>query len=102
MQAAGEELEQFLATATTLMITIEHRLVSLITKNWRGCPLTGIRTGVDLIAATKTRTGPAVQCAHDPDWYPTAERISDAEFESIPLRRHNWHGDWNYDIHATT
>ena len=76
----------------------EHRLFSFITMNWRGRPLTDIRTIVELIAATTTTTGLAVQCAYDPNWYPTGEKISDTDFESIHLHRHDWHGDWNYTI----
>jgi transposase len=80
---------------------IEHRLFSFISINWRGRPLTDIRTIVELIAATKTTTGLAVQCAYDPNWYPTGKKISDTDFNAIPLHRHNWHGDWNYDLTPT-
>jgi transposase len=79
---------------------IEHRLFSFISMNWRGRPLADIRTIVELIAATTTRTGLSVQCSYDPNWYPTGERISDTDHAAIPLRRHEWHGDWNYDISA--
>jgi transposase len=77
---------------------IEHRLFSFISINWRGRPLTDIRTIVELIGATTTTTGLTVQAAYDPNWYPTGERISDADFATIPLRPHDWHGEWNYDI----
>jgi hypothetical protein len=79
---------------------IEHRLFSFISLNWRGRPLTDIRTIVELIASTKTKTGLTVQCAYDPNWYPTGKRISDGDFAAIPLRRHKWHGEWNYSIAA--
>jgi hypothetical protein len=79
---------------------IEHRLFSFISMNWRGRPLTDIRTIVDLIAATKTKTGLAVQCAYDPNWYPTGKKISDRDYGAIPLRQHAWHGEWNYDLLA--
>jgi hypothetical protein len=81
---------------------IEHRLFSFISMNWRGRPLTDIRTIVELIAATKTKTGLAVQCAYDPNWYPTGKKISDRDFRSIPLTPHNWHGDWNYTLAAAS
>jgi hypothetical protein len=68
--------------------------------NWRGRSLTDIRTIVELIAATKTKTGLAVQCAYDPSWYPTGFRISDGDYATIPLRAHKWHGEWNYSITA--
>jgi hypothetical protein len=79
---------------------IEHRLFSFISMNWRGQSLTDIRTIVELIAATKTKTGLSVQCAYDSNWYPTGEKISNSDFESIPIRRHDWHDDWNYTITA--
>src|SRR5438067_1531915 len=75
---------------------IEHRLFSFISINWRGKPLTDIRTIVELIAATKTKTGLSVRCAYDPNWYPTGEKISDGDFKAIPLTPHDWHPDWNY------
>jgi transposase len=80
---------------------IEHRLFSFISINWRGRSLTDIRTIVELIAATKTKTGLSVQCAYDPNWYPTGEKINDADFNTIPLQPHDWHPDWNYTIAQT-
>src|SRR6266542_4475604 len=77
---------------------IEHRLFSFISINWRGRPLTDIRTIVELIAATKTKTGLTVQAAYDPNWYPTGQKISDADYAAISLAPHDWHGEWNYDI----
>jgi len=77
---------------------IEHRLFSFISMNWRGKSLTDIRTVVELIAATKTTTGLSVQCAYDANWYPTGEKISNTDFNSIPIQPHDWHGDWNYTI----
>ena len=79
---------------------IEHRLFSFITMNWRGRPLTDLRTIVELIAATTTNTGLTVQAAYDPNWYPTGVKISDAEFAAIPLDPHDFHGEWNYTINA--
>ena len=58
---------------------IEHRLFSFISMNWRGRPLTDMRTIVELIAATKTKTGLTVQGGYDPNWYPTGVKISDRD-----------------------
>ena len=77
---------------------IEHRLFSFISINWRGKPLTDIRTIVELIAATTTSTGLTVQCAYDPNWYATGQRIRPADHNTIPLTPHDWHGEWNYTI----
>ena len=53
--------------------------------NWRSRPLTDIRTIVELIGATKTTTGVTVQCAYDPNWYPTGEKITDRAYNTIPF-----------------
>ncbi len=55
-------------------------------------------TIVELIAATTTTTGLTVQAAHDPNWYPTGENVSDTDYATISLTPHDWHGEWNYDI----
>jgi hypothetical protein len=68
--------------------------------NWRGRPLTDIRTIVELISATTTRSGLTVQAAYDPSWYPTGGKISDNDFARIPLQPHSFHGEWNYVITA--
>jgi hypothetical protein len=81
---------------------IEHRLFSFISINWRGRSLTDIRTIVELIAATKTKTGLTVQCDYDPNWYPTGVKISDRDYAAIPLRPHDWHGEWNYRTQRLT
>ena len=103
-----------LATETGLTITvchyppgtskwnkIEHRMFSFITLNWRGRPLTSIRTIVELIAATTTKTGLTIQADHDPTEYPKGVKISESQLAAIPLTRHDWHGDWNYTIRPT-
>ena len=77
---------------------IEHRLFSHITMNWRGRPLTTYRTVVELIAATTTRTGLRVRAARDRGYYPTGIKITDRQLATVPLARHDWHGDWNYTI----
>ncbi len=80
---------------------IEHRLFSFISMNWRGKPLTDIRTIVELIAATTTTTGLTVQCAYDPGWYPTGVKITDAELAAVPLTPHEWHGEWHGEWNYT-
>ncbi len=53
--------------------------------NWRGRPLTDIRTIIELIASTTTTTGLTVQAAYDPNWYEKGIKITDAELASVPL-----------------
>jgi len=77
---------------------IEHRLFSFVTKNWRGRPLTSYRTVVELIGATKTKTGLKVFAEWDQGSYPTGVAITDAELQAVPLTPHKWHGEWNYTI----
>jgi transposase len=77
---------------------IEHRLFSFISMNWRGKPLRTYQTVVNLIAGTKTRTGLHVKCELDPHDYEKGRKVSDEEMETINLRPHRFHGEWNYTI----
>jgi hypothetical protein len=77
---------------------IEHRLFSFITQNWRGKPLISHQVIVQLIAATTTKTGLKVRCELDPNTYLAGIKVADAELASVNLRRHDFHGEWNYTI----
>jgi hypothetical protein len=77
---------------------IEHRLFSFITQNWRGRPLVSYQAIVQLIAATTTDAGLKVQCEIDPNAYPAGVKVTDAEMHAINIRRHEFHGEWNYTI----
>jgi hypothetical protein len=77
---------------------IEHRLFSFITMNWRGRPLVSHQAIVSLIAATTTRTGLIVKAALDTNHYETKLKVSDKELAEVRIRRHRFHGEWNYLI----
>ena len=78
---------------------IEHRLFSQITMNWRGRPLNTHQVIVDLISNPTTATGLTVRCVLDTDQYPTGLAYTAADIESLPLDRHEFHGEWNYTLH---
>ena len=80
---------------------IEHRLFSRITVNWRGRPLETYQTIVNLIANTTTTAGLTVRCELDPNLYPTKIKLTNQQKDSIPITRHEFHGDWNYTIRST-
>ena len=77
---------------------IEHRMFSFITKNWRGKPLTDRATIVNLIGSTKTEEGLKIRCELDTKHYPKGIKVSDAQLEKANLKKHKFHGDWNYTI----
>lgn len=77
---------------------IEHRLFCHISMNWRGRPLTNLKTIINLISSTKTRTGLRVYAMVDKNQYQTGIKISDEEMNQINLHRHQFHGEWNYTI----
>jgi transposase len=79
---------------------IEHRMFSFISMNWRGKPLTCLRTVIELISATETTTGLTIQAVYDQNWYPKGIQVSDAELAAVPLTPHAFHGEWNYTITA--
>lgn len=78
---------------------IEHRLFSFITMNWRGQPLVSHEVIVNLIAATKTRSGMTVRSEVDTNSYPKGIVVSDADLATIKIDTSAFHGEWNYAIH---
>jgi hypothetical protein len=71
--------------------------------NWRGRPLTSHEVIIGTIGAVTTKTGLKVQATLDTGTYPKGIKITDKDmkaFEARHLRRHQFHGDWNYSIIA--
>jgi len=77
---------------------IEHRLFCHITRNWRGRPLTSLQVIVNLIGSTMTEQGLKVQAHLDENQYKTGIKVTDQQFDTIAIRREQFHGDWNYQI----
>jgi hypothetical protein len=77
---------------------IEHRLFCHITQNWRGRPLTDHATIIDLIAATKTKTGLKVEAVLDTTVYEKGIKIRDVEMKSLNMRGDAFHPEWNYAV----
>ena len=53
--------------------------------------------------ATTNKSGLSVQAALDTNTYPKGIKISDKQmaiFDSAHLRRHDFQGEWNYDLSA--
>ena len=81
---------------------IEHRLFCHITQNWRGKPLRTFETIVDLIGNTRTTAGLRVKATLDEGTYPTGAKVTNAQMKALSLTRHDFHGDWNYELHPRT
>ncbi len=77
---------------------IEHRLFAWISQNWRGKPLVSYAVILQLIAATTTQAGLAVQCQLDTRSYPAGRKISDEEMATLSIQPDSFHGEWNYTI----
>ena len=77
-------------------------MFSFITKNWRGKPLTDRATIVNLIGSTKTKEGLKIRCEWDTKNYPKGIKVPDAQLEKVKLKKHKFHGDWNYTIYPST
>jgi hypothetical protein len=88
-----------LPPGTSKWNSIEHRLFSFISMNWRARPLVSYRVIVDLISATTTTTGLTVHCELDQSHYPKGIAVSDEQMASLDITRHDFHGEWNYTIH---
>jgi transposase len=77
---------------------IEHRMFCHITQNWRGRPLMSHDIIIELIANTTTRAGLKIRAELDTAPYPTGTKVSDEDLAAINLKRHKFHGDWNYAL----
>ena len=77
---------------------IEHRMFCHITENWRGRPLISRAVVVNLIGSTKTKAGLRIQAELDVNTYPTGIKVSDEELATVKIKKHSFHGEWNYTI----
>jgi len=81
---------------------IEHSLFCHITQNWRGRPLVSREVIVNLIAATTTSKGLAVQASLDLRPFPTGMKVTDGDLARVNLEKAAIHGEWNYTIRPNT
>jgi Rhodopirellula transposase DDE domain len=78
---------------------IEHRLFCHITRNWRGRPLETLEIVVESIGATTTDAGLEVHAWLDEGTYEKGRKVSDQELADCNIKRCQYHGEWNYEIH---
>jgi hypothetical protein len=81
---------------------IEHRLFCHITRNWQGTPLETLEIVVESIATTTTETGLEVHAWIDEGTYERGRKVSDEELADCNIKYHEYHGEWNYEIHPRT
>jgi hypothetical protein len=79
-------------------MTGRHRLFSFITMNWRGKPLVSLETIINLIAGTTTTTGLEVYARLDEGAYPNKIKVTNTEFATVNIHRHEFQPEWNYII----
>jgi Rhodopirellula transposase DDE domain len=77
---------------------IEHRWFGPISLNWAGQPLATWDTMLGSLRGTTTATGLTVRAALHDGRYPTGERVSDAEWATLNLTRHDICPTWNYTL----
>src|SRR2546426_11688301 len=77
---------------------IEHRLFSFISLNWRGKPLRTFETMVNMIGATRTRSGLKVKALLDTHPYEKGMKVSAVQFNELHIRGRQFHPDWNYTL----
>ena len=77
---------------------IEHRMFCHISQNWRAAPLLSLLVIIQLIANATTKTGLKILCGVDRNLYPKGIKISDAEMETLNIKRDKFRPEWNYKI----
>jgi hypothetical protein len=70
-----------------------------ITRNWQGRPLETAEVVVESINHTTTETGLEVHAWLDESMYEKGRKVSDEELAECRIKRHKYHGEWNYEIH---
>ena len=75
---------------------IEHRMFSFISMNWKGQPLASFETVINLISATKTRTGLNIRAVLDESHYEKGLSITDEEMQKLRLRKHEHNPQWGF------
>jgi len=103
LQALADELGMALTVChyppgTSKWNKIEHRLFSFISLTWKGKPLLNYETVVNLIGATKTKSGLRVQAVLDMNEYETGVKVTKSQMEELRIRQHRTHLDWNYTL----
>jgi hypothetical protein len=81
---------------------IEHRMFCQITQNWRGRPLLSHEVIINLIANTTTEQGLRIEAELDTASYPLGTKVTNDELDMVKIKRHKFHGDWNYSIRPGT
>jgi hypothetical protein len=98
----GLEIEvSHMPPGTSKWNKIEHRLFSAISMNWRGKPLESYEAVVSLIGATTTRSGLRVRAKLDERTYERGIEVPRETMRRLPIRKHVFHGDWNYGFKPT-
>lgn len=77
---------------------IEHRLFSQIAATWAGHVLSTLLILLGFIRRTTTATGLKVTATYFERTYPTGLKVTNAEFKTIQLTRHDICPQWNYTI----
>jgi len=77
---------------------IEHRMFSFVSLNWRGQPLESLEMIINLIANTSTSTGLTLYAQLDDRTYERGIEVTDRQLAAVNIKRHTFHGDWNYTI----
>lgn len=51
-----------------------------------------------LIANTTTRAGLKIRAELGTSQYPTGAKVTDQDLANVNLKRHAFHGEWNYTL----
>ena len=78
---------------------IEHWVFCHITRNWQGTPLETLEVVVESIGTTTTQTGLEVHAWLDEGTYEKGRKVSKEELAECRIKRQQYHGEWNYEIH---
>jgi hypothetical protein len=73
-----------------------------ISQNWGADPLTSREAIVELIGATKTKTGLTIACELDTRTGEKGIKVSNAEIQALAIKGDDFHPEWNYTLTPRT
>ena len=77
---------------------IQHRMISRVTQDERGCPPVSWEVGLSLIGAVTTEGDSEIHAEPDEDGHVTEREVADDQLARLDIDREEFHGEWNYTL----
>lgn len=77
---------------------IQHRMISRVTQDERGCPPVSWEVRLSLIGAVTTEGDSEIHAEPDEDGHVTDREVAHDQLARLDIDREEFHGEWNYTL----